>query len=80
MEKISSMKREKFVRLAEARVNNALKAIRLIGNLSNKNNYQYSDKDVQKIVAALNLAVKEMSNQFRPGAERNSDYFSLGEE
>lgn len=79
METNSSQKREKFVRLAEARVNNALRAIRLIGNLSNKNNYQYSEQDVQKILAALNLAVKELSNQFRPGAERDGEKFSLGE-
>jgi len=36
-------KRENFVRLAEGRVNRALKDIRLIGNLSNRSAYSYSD-------------------------------------
>ena len=34
------IKREKFKKFAEKRVTNALKAISLIGNLANKNNYR----------------------------------------
>lgn len=46
-------KREKFVELAENRTRNAIKAIRVIGKLGNKNAYEYDDADVQKIVRAL---------------------------
>lgn len=46
-------KREKFVSLAENRTRNAIKAIRVIGKLGNKNAYQFDDSDVQKIVRAL---------------------------
>ena len=35
-------KRERFVRLAEARTNKTIDMIRLIGNLSNRNNYKHS--------------------------------------
>ena len=45
-------KRENFVRLAEGRVNRALKDIRLIGNLSNRSAYSYSDEDVKKTMHA----------------------------
>lgn len=45
--------REKFVRLANKRVANAIKCIRLIGNLSNRSNYDYTDEDIQKIFRAL---------------------------
>jgi len=38
----------KFVELAGKRVANAIKDIRLIGNLSNKSNYSYADEDVKK--------------------------------
>jgi hypothetical protein len=48
-----SQKRENFIRLAEARVNRALKEIRLIGNLSNRGAYTYSDSDVRAIFKAL---------------------------
>ena len=46
-------KREKFVHLAENRTRNAIKAIRVIGKLGNKNAYQFDDSDVQKIIRAL---------------------------
>ena len=41
--------REKFVELAEKRVSKALKDIKLIGNLSNKSNYDYQDQDVKNL-------------------------------
>jgi hypothetical protein len=50
-------KREKFVKLAENRTRNAIKAIRVIGKLGNKNAYQFDDSDVQKIVRALSKEV-----------------------
>jgi hypothetical protein len=46
-------KREKFVELAEARVTRALRDIRLIGNLSNRSAYAYTDDDVRKIFRVL---------------------------
>jgi ribosomal protein L7/L12 len=53
-------KREKFVELAESRTVNAIKAIRVIGKLGNKNAYQFDDADVQKIVKALNREVEAL--------------------
>ena len=41
-------KRDKFVRLAESRMNNALKQIELLGNLSNSSAYDYTNDDVEK--------------------------------
>jgi hypothetical protein len=46
-------RRTKFVELAEARVNKTLKNLQLIGNLSNRSAYEYSDADVRKIFASL---------------------------
>lgn len=50
-------KRGKFVELAESRTRNAIRAIRIIGKLGNKNAYQFDDSDVQKIVRALTKEV-----------------------
>ncbi len=50
---MSRDKRIKFVELAQARVEKALKTIRLIGNLTNKNNYEYEEADFNKIFTAL---------------------------
>ena len=54
---VAIVKREKFVKLAENRTKNAMKAIRVIGKLGNKNAYQFDDSDVQKIVRALTKEV-----------------------
>lgn len=56
--------REKFVRLANKRVNNAIKSIQLIGNLSNKSNYSYHDDDVQKIIKALQDEINACKRRF----------------
>ena len=45
--------REKFVSLANKRVSNAAKFISLIGNLSDKSNYLYTDQDARKIFSYL---------------------------
>ena len=42
-------KREKFIELANKRVNKAINAVRLVGNLSNKSNYDYTSDDIKKI-------------------------------
>lgn len=57
-------KRDKFVRLAEARTNKAIDMIRLISNLSNKNNYEYSEEDVQKIFSTIEKELKNAKAKF----------------
>ena len=57
---VKAEKREKFVKLAENRTVNAIRAIRVIGKLGNKNAYQFDDSDVQKIVRALTREVEAL--------------------
>ena len=68
---------DKFVELAEKRVSKALKDIKLIGNLSNKSNYSYSEEDVKKIHAALKKAVEEMHQRFRAKGRSEDETFKL---
>lgn len=56
--------RQKFVRLANKRVSNALRAMQLIGNLSNRSNYDYTDDDVAKILKALSEEVAACKKRF----------------
>jgi hypothetical protein len=53
-------KRDKFVELAQARTRNAIRSIRIIGKLGNKNAYDYTLDDVKKIASALNKEVEAM--------------------
>jgi hypothetical protein len=59
-----SQKRENFVRLAEARVNRALREIRLIGNLSNRGAYTYSEADARAIFKALQRELDTAKSRF----------------
>ena len=47
------------------RVNNALKAIDLIGNLANKRNYDYSEADYKRIIKSLKEAVNTVEQKFK---------------
>lgn len=70
-------KRESFVRLAEARVNRALKDIRLIGNLSNKSAYSYTEEDVKKVFRALQREIEFARSKFGDGDSSGSGDFKL---
>ena len=67
-------KRDKFKRLANIRVNNTLKDLDLIGNLSNSSNYDYSDEEVKKIFSSINSRIKDVQNKFK---EKNSNKFNI---
>jgi hypothetical protein len=65
--------REKFKRLATKRVNAALKAIQLIGNLSNKSNYDYSDEDVHRVFRALQNELNTCRKKFDLAQKRRNE-------
>jgi hypothetical protein len=69
--------REKFVELAEKRVNNAIRSIRVVGNLSNSNLYEYSQKDVSRIMAALKEELDSVNARFKSGGGREKGSFKL---
>ena len=69
--------RKKFVELAEKRVNRALKDIKLIGNLSNRSNYSYTDKDAKLICSALRKAVDELKSRFERKGQDSDIGFKL---
>jgi hypothetical protein len=74
---VQTKSREKFVFLAEKRVTKAIKDLRLIGNLSNKSNYSYTEKDVKKIIGTLNSEIKKLRQKFTSGTDSNDVIFKL---
>ena len=72
-----SNKRENFVRLAEMRVNRALREIRLIGNLSNRSAYEPKDEDVKKIFRALQKELDSARARFGDGDSSGANMFHL---
>ena len=71
-------KRERFVELGETRVRKAAQLLRLIGNLSNTSNYEYSADDAQKILSALEVEMKLLKAKFQAAlARRTNENFTL---
>lgn len=62
-------KRERFKKVAVQRTNKVINYIRLLGNCSNKNNYEYSEADVKKIFSAIEKELKLSKSKF----EENQD-------
>lgn len=72
-------KRKKFVDLAEARVNRAIKDIRLIGNLANKASYEYEDDDAKEIFRALQRELDAAKSRFSGNGKTGDDSFRLSQ-
>lgn len=73
---IKESKRERFVRVAEARTNKIIDMLRLLGNCANGSNYEYDDEDVKQIFAAIEKEVKAAKSAFM-GIEMKKERFVL---
>ena len=71
-------KRAKFVELAENRVNRAIKDLRLIGNLSNRSAYEFTEDDVRKIFRVLQRELDGAKKRFSSGGKSDADGFRIG--
>ena len=60
----SNTKADNFVRLAEARTNKIIDMIVLLGNLSNKTNYSYTEKQIELIFDSIQQALDETKVKF----------------
>lgn len=69
--------RERFVELASKRVNNAIRDLRLIGNLANRKTYSYTDKDAQKIIRALQKELNDLKQRFSSDDGQDGSNFTL---
>ena len=67
---------DSFVNLANKRVPKALKALDLVGNLSNKSNYTYTEEQVAAIKKALKAKVNEVCRKFED-AGSNANTFRI---
>lgn len=73
----SETKREKFIRLAEARVNKIINMLQLLGNCSNTNTYDYSKQDVDKIFNVIEYELRETKRKFSKIDNKKNTKFSL---
>ena len=76
MPRETETKRDRFVRLAEARTNKILDMLQLLGNCSSKANYDYTDEDVKQIFNAIEREVRNTKSKFM-GIEQKGEKFTL---
>lgn len=55
---------QRFKRIANYRTNEVLDKLRLLGNLSNRANYDYSDEDASRIFSAIDSQLKIVKMKF----------------
>ena len=70
-------KRDKFVRLAEARTNKIIDMLQLLGNCSNTSAYDYTQQDVDKIFGAIENELREAKKKFNKVESKKSSRFTL---
>ena len=69
--------RERFVRIAEARTQKIIDLIELIGNCSNQYNYEYTQKDVEKMFSAIESALKSSKARFTTETSNKDSRFKF---
>jgi len=57
-------RREKFLRLATQRTKEILSRLRILGNCSNRQVYEYNEADIDKIFSAVDKQLKEVKSKF----------------
>lgn len=70
-------KRDKFVRIAEARTNKIINMIQLLGNCSNQSIYEYTQKDVNKIFNAIQEELDEAKKRYSKQDSQKGSKFTL---
>jgi len=72
---MAKTKRERFVDIASKRTNRIINDLHLLGNCSNKNNYEYNEEDVKKMFSAIEEALKEAKGRYTKSKGRNKFTF-----
>lgn len=74
---VMNIKSKKFIELANKRVSKTIKEIQLIGNLANKQNYEYTDQQAKQIIKALQQELDDVKYSFSSKMISNKKVFVL---
>lgn len=66
-------KRSRFLRVAQKRTQKILDAIDVLGNCSNRGNYEYKNEEVQSMFEAIEKKVRETRDLFGKVAYTKDD-------
>ena len=71
----NQVKRDRFIKIVERRVNTILNNLDSLGKCSNKRNYEYSEADVKKMFREIDKKSKEIKALFN--GRESTKRFSL---
>ena len=74
---MAETKQQKFERLAERRVSELIERVRLVGNLSDRRNYEYKTDHVKLIFEAIESEIKAAKVKFKQVDEEKKATFSF---
>ncbi len=70
-------KAQRFERIAERRVNETLRALRLLGNLADRRNYEYTAEQVSMLLAAIDHEYRALRGRFKTESAASSQVFKF---
>jgi hypothetical protein len=73
----AAIKADRFERLAERRVTEVVKKLRLVANLANRRNYVYTEEHVKQILDALEAEMRLVKAKFRQETSAQSQGFAF---
>lgn len=68
---------DRFKRLASYRTNQILNRLRILGNCSNRQRYEYTEEDIVKIFLTIEEATEDLKTQFLAKLNNKKKPFSL---
>jgi hypothetical protein len=68
-------KADRFARIGERRVNDVLRALRLLGNLADRHNYDYTEEQATSILRAVDDEYRTLRSKFKAEAPATAKRF-----
>lgn len=66
-----NLRRDRFEKVAAKRVQDILKKLSLLGNCSNRNNYEYNEEDIKLMFKSMNAQLKKTEMKFQNNLEKS---------
>jgi len=70
-------KRERFENIASKRIQKVLDTLESLSKCANKNNYEYYDKDIHKMIMAIKNKVKFVEDTFKQRLDNKKNTFKF---
>jgi len=70
-------KRERFENIASKRIQKVLDTLESLSKCANKNNYEYYDKDIHKMIMAIKNKVKFVEDTFKQRLNNKKNTFKF---